>query len=70
MAAVESQMLPLGTQAPAFTLPDPDGHEGADEATKAASSGDDTSTKTNDDSKSTDDSANRSSAGDVSRGSP
>ena len=25
MAAVESQMLPLGTQAPAFTLPDPDG---------------------------------------------
>ncbi len=26
MAAVESQMLPLGTPAPAFTLPDPDGH--------------------------------------------
>lgn len=25
MPAVESQMLPLGTQAPAFTLPDPDG---------------------------------------------
>lgn len=25
MSAVESQMLPLGTQAPAFTLPDPDG---------------------------------------------
>jgi len=25
MAAVESQMLPLGTEAPAFTLPDPDG---------------------------------------------
>ncbi len=25
MGAVESQMLPLGTQAPAFTLPDPDG---------------------------------------------
>ena len=25
MAAVESQMLPLGTTAPAFTLPDPDG---------------------------------------------
>ena len=25
MAAVESQMLPLGTPAPAFTLPDPDG---------------------------------------------
>ena len=25
MAAVESQMLPLGTRAPAFTLPDPDG---------------------------------------------
>jgi peroxiredoxin len=25
MAAVESQMLPLGTQAPAFSLPDPDG---------------------------------------------
>ncbi len=25
MAAVESEMLPLGTQAPAFTLPDPDG---------------------------------------------
>jgi peroxiredoxin len=25
MAAVESQMLPLGTKAPAFTLPDPDG---------------------------------------------
>ena len=27
MAAVESQMLPLGTKAPAFTLPDPDGVE-------------------------------------------
>ena len=27
MAAVESQMLPLGTEAPAFTLPDPDGTE-------------------------------------------
>ena len=25
MPAVESQMLPLATQAPAFTLPDPDG---------------------------------------------
>jgi thiol-disulfide isomerase/thioredoxin len=25
MPAVESQMLPLGTQAPVFTLPDPDG---------------------------------------------
>ncbi len=25
MVAVESQMLPLGTEAPAFTLPDPDG---------------------------------------------
>ena len=25
MPAVESQMLPLGTQAPSFTLPDPDG---------------------------------------------
>ena len=25
MAAVESQMLPLGTKAPQFTLPDPDG---------------------------------------------
>ena len=25
MPAVESQMLPLGTQAPAFSLPDPDG---------------------------------------------
>ncbi len=25
MTAVESQMLPLGTQAPAFSLPDPDG---------------------------------------------
>ncbi len=25
MPAVESQMLPLGTQAPTFTLPDPDG---------------------------------------------
>lgn len=25
MAAVESQMLPLGTKAPRFTLPDPDG---------------------------------------------
>ena len=25
MAAVESQMLPLGTRAPAFSLPDPDG---------------------------------------------
>ena len=25
MAAVESQMLPIGTKAPAFTLPDPDG---------------------------------------------
>ena len=25
MAAVESQMLPLGTEAPAFSLPDPDG---------------------------------------------
>ena len=25
MAAVESQMLPLGTEAPAFELPDPDG---------------------------------------------
>ena len=27
MAAVESQMLPLGTRAPAFTLPDPDGKQ-------------------------------------------
>ncbi len=27
MAAVESQMLPLGTKAPAFSLPDPDGRE-------------------------------------------
>ncbi len=26
MAAVESQMLPLGTRAPAFSLPDPDGN--------------------------------------------
>ncbi len=26
MAAVESQMLPLGTTAPAFSLPDPDGN--------------------------------------------
>ena len=26
MAAVESQMLPLGTKAPAFALPDPDEH--------------------------------------------
>ncbi|MBT8099331.1 MAG: thioredoxin family protein [Gammaproteobacteria bacterium] len=26
MAAVESQMLELGTRAPAFSLPDPDGH--------------------------------------------
>ncbi|MBT8089631.1 MAG: thioredoxin family protein [Gammaproteobacteria bacterium] len=26
MVAVESQMLPLGTQAPDFSLPDPDGH--------------------------------------------
>ena len=26
MAAVESQMLPLGTMAPAFSLPDPDGN--------------------------------------------
>ena len=26
MAAVESQMLPLGTAAPQFSLPDPDGH--------------------------------------------
>ena len=34
MAAVESQMLPLGTSAPAFRLPDPDGemHELADSA--------------------------------------
>mgnify|MGYP001811761227 FL=1 len=34
MAAVESQMLPLGTRAPAFTLPDPDGvqHSLADSA--------------------------------------
>ncbi len=34
MAAVESQMLDLGTQAPAFTLPDPDGtmHELRDDA--------------------------------------
>jgi len=34
MAAVESQMLPLGTQAPAFSLPDPDGnvHALAEEA--------------------------------------
>ena len=27
MAAVESQMLPLGTRAPTFTLPDPDGQQ-------------------------------------------
>ena len=27
MAAVESQMLPLGTEAPAFSLPDPDGNQ-------------------------------------------
>ncbi len=27
MAAVESQMLPLGTVAPAFSLPDPDGRQ-------------------------------------------
>ena len=27
MTAVESQMLPLGTKAPAFTLPDPDGQQ-------------------------------------------
>ena len=27
MAAVESQMLPLGTTAPAFSLPDPDGNQ-------------------------------------------
>ena len=27
MAAVESQMLPLGTKAPAFSLPDPDGNQ-------------------------------------------
>ncbi len=26
MAAVESRMLPLGTRAPTFSLPDPDGH--------------------------------------------
>lgn len=34
MAAVESQMLPLGTKAPPFTLPDPDGsmHSLRDEA--------------------------------------
>jgi peroxiredoxin len=34
MAAVESQMLPLGSEAPAFKLPDPDGemHELADSA--------------------------------------
>lgn len=34
MAAVESQMLPLGTEAPAFSLPDPDGtrHGLADQA--------------------------------------
>ena len=34
MAAVESQMLPLGTKAPAFALPDPDGevHSLADSA--------------------------------------
>ncbi|MDX1499488.1 MAG: thioredoxin family protein [Woeseiaceae bacterium] len=34
MAAVESEMLPLGTQAPGFRLPDPDGveHELAGEA--------------------------------------
>jgi len=34
MTAVESQMLPLGTQAPAFSLPDPDGklHSFADGA--------------------------------------
>ena len=34
MAAVESQMLPLGTKAPAFALPDPDGrvHSLADAA--------------------------------------
>jgi thiol-disulfide isomerase/thioredoxin len=29
MAAVESQMLPLGTEAPTFSLPDPDGEEHA-----------------------------------------
>lgn len=34
MAAVESQMLPLGTEAPVFSLPDPDGeyHSLVDEA--------------------------------------
>ena len=34
MAAVESQMLPLGTKAPAFALPDPDArvHSLADSA--------------------------------------
>lgn len=34
MPAVESQMLPLGTKAPAFTLPDPDGtlHSTSDDA--------------------------------------
>lgn len=34
MVAVESQMLPLGTEAPAFSLPDPDGvlHSLADSA--------------------------------------
>jgi thiol-disulfide isomerase/thioredoxin len=34
MVAVESQMLPLGTEAPAFSLPDPDGdlHSLADDA--------------------------------------
>ena len=26
MAATESRMLPLGTEAPAFSLPDPDGN--------------------------------------------
>jgi len=34
MSAVESEMLPLGTEAPAFSLPDPDGefHSLADDA--------------------------------------
>ena len=36
MAATESRMLPLGTQAPAFALPDPDGNvHTLDEATDA-----------------------------------
>lgn len=36
MAAIESRMLPLGTEAPAFALPDPDGNvHGLDDARDA-----------------------------------